>query len=372
MTMIETYSSRRPTAVSSTRCALLAIVAAGAAAGMSLPALGQQMPAGDGPDPLASLSETAPTVINMILIRVNGDPILLSDLRSRVDERVDLARVSLPEAEIEAQLPALRWAVLEGMVEEKMMEQRADRLGIIIGPNDLDRYIANVQEQNGFASEADLLAEMAKFGMTMDDLREQGRRSMQQQRLVFEEVNRSIIVTDTDIQEYFEENLEDFRNPEEVRLEQLVFIGDTSGLADQAAAAATQLQGGADLETVGGEYVDATPVPDSNTFIGIPDLTEALAEAVPGLETGVWSEPIPQGFGLSIVRVIERTQKTVAELDDVRENIRQRLLGVRSQERMQEYMGELRAGTRLEILDTRLERLRNAWGTVETKVDVGQ
>ena len=72
----------------------------------------------------------------------------------------------------------------------------------------------------------ELEAELAKFNMTMEDLREQGRLTMQQQRLVFEEVNRSIVVTETDIQEYYDENAEEFRNAEEVRLEQLVFIGD--------------------------------------------------------------------------------------------------------------------------------------------------
>jgi peptidyl-prolyl cis-trans isomerase C len=312
-------------------------------------------------DPLATLSETAPTVVNMILVRVNGDPVLLSELRERVDGQLELLRTGLSAAEIEAQLPTLRMSMLQGMIDEIMMVQRADRLGIVIGPNDVDRYVAQVRDGNGFASDAELEAELAKLGMNMDDLRAQGRKALQQQRLVFEEVNRSIFVSESEITEYYEENPDEFRNPEEVRLEQLVFIGDPTQLADQAAAAARELQGGADLETVGGNFVDATPMADTGTFIAVENLTEGLMEAVPGLPTGSFSDPITTNFGLSIVKVIERTQQTAAALDDVREDIRRRLASQRSQERMAEYLNELRTDTRLDILDSRLDGLHDAW-----------
>ena len=72
--------------------------------------------------------------------------------------------------------------------------------------------------------------------------------------------------------------------------------------------------------------------------------------------------PINNGFGLAIVRVSRsHRSRPSASLDDVREQIRQRLLGVRSQERMAEYMSELRDGTRIEILDPRLEALPDTW-----------
>ena len=52
--------------------------------------------------PMPTLDATAGTVINMILVRVNGDPILLSELRDRSDSQIELLRGALPEEEIEA------------------------------------------------------------------------------------------------------------------------------------------------------------------------------------------------------------------------------------------------------------------------------
>jgi len=131
-------------------------------------------------DPLASLGETADTVINMILVRVNGDPILLSEVRERIDSQVELLRGGIPEAEIMAQLPALRMNALLAMIDEIMMEQRAERLGIIIGANDVDRWVQQVRESNGFASDAELEAELVSIGMTMEALRDQARKQLAQ------------------------------------------------------------------------------------------------------------------------------------------------------------------------------------------------
>jgi peptidyl-prolyl cis-trans isomerase SurA len=267
---------------------------------------------------LARLDETAGTVVNMILVRVSGDPILLSEVRERMDTQMEALRSAFPEEEIQAQLPELRFKALLAMIDEMMMQQRAERMGIVIGANDVDRWVQQVRENNGFASDAELEAELVSIGMSMEALREQARKQLAQNRLVFEEVQRSVFVSETEIVEYYGEHEDDFRTSEEVRLEQLVFIGAPADLAEQAAAAARELQAGADLETVGGKYVDATPMADTGTFIAVDDLTEGLVEAVPNLPTGTYSDPVATNFGLSIVKVLERTDQQTATLDDVR------------------------------------------------------
>jgi len=344
-------------------------LAAGLAVTLCVPVLAtaQESAAAVEVMPMPTLDETAGTVINMILVRVNGDPILLSELRERADGQLEILRAAMPEEEIQAQLPAIRMNLLRGMIDEIMMAQRAERLGIIIGANDVDRWVQQVRESNGFATDAELEAELVSIGMSMEALREQARKQLAQQRLVFEEVQRAVFVTETQIQEYYSEHADEFRTSEEVRLEQLVFIGASAELAEQAAAAAQELQAGGDLETVGGKYVDATPMADTGTFIAVSDLTNGLIQAVPDLQTGTYSDPVATDFGLSIVKVIERTEQQTSTIDDVRENIRNRLTAQRSQERYAEYMSDLRVDTRIDIMDPRLAGLDDVWKTQEAE-----
>jgi peptidyl-prolyl cis-trans isomerase SurA len=322
---------------------------------LSVPAArAQQAPGGDPPvEMFETLNALPPEIVNMILLKVNGDPILLSELRERLDGQLELLRAQLPGEEIEAQMPLIRMQMLRSMIDEMMMEHRADRLGIVVGPNEIDRYIQSVKDQNGFSTDADLEAELQRIGMTLDDLREQARKTIQQQRLVFEEVQRQVFITEGDIREYYQEHRDEFSAPQQVRLEQLVFIGD--GLDAQAAAAAAELQAGADMGTVAAKYVNATAMADTGSFIAVEDLTTGLADAVPNLEPGVFSAPIATNFGLSIVKVVERTEQQVQAFEEVVDAIRNRLSTQRSQERMETYLSELRCDTRIEALDPRLD-----------------
>lgn len=306
----------------------------------------------------AGLEEVDPGIINMVLLKINGQPILLSELRSRVNDQLELLRTQFPEEEIQERLPQLRRQMLEGMIDEMAMEHRAERLGIIVGPNEVDRWIQGIKDQNGFASDADLQAELQRIGMTMEDLREQGRKTIQQQRLALQEVQRSVFVTESEMREFYEENREQFGAPPQVRLEQLLFIGQ--GLQERAAAAAAELRAGADLATVAANYPEATAMEDKGTYIEVGDLAEGLAQAVPDLEVGVYSDPITMNFGLSVVKVVERTEEEVVAFEQVRDQIRNRLTSERSQERMEKYMAELRCETRIVPVDPRLGDLADS------------
>jgi parvulin-like peptidyl-prolyl isomerase len=353
-------ASRRPAMLGATCIALAALCVPGQA-------LAQD--AENGLPATTAVARVPDNIINMVLVKVNGDPILLTELRSVLEDRMTLLRQQLPAEEIEAQMPALTTQILAGMVDQKMMLQRADLVGITIDANMVDRQIQNLREANGFSTDAQLNAALEQMGITMDQLREQLRDNLRQQRLAFDEVQRQIFVSETEINDYYVGNPDLFTAPEQVRLEQLVFIGEPSALRDQAFEAASEVQAGADASTVGGKYVNGQHVADTGSFIAIADLTEGLVVKVPALPVGAFSDPIETTFGYSIVKVVERSERNVAELDDAREAIRQRLTSDKSQARMNEYVRNLRDKASIEIVDSRFGGILALWEASEESDD---
>ena len=320
--------------------------------------------------PAAAMSAPVPdNIINMVLVKINGDPILLTELRSVIEDRVTMLRQQFPAEEINAQMPLLTTQLLAGMVDQKMMLQRADLVGITIDANMVDRQIQNLRESNGFTTESELNDALAQMGLTMDELREQLRDNLRQQRLAFDEVQRQIFVSETEINTYYTDNRGQFTAPEQVRLEQLVFIGEPASLHDQAFAAAGELQAGGDASVVGDKYVNGQHVADTGSFIAVADLTESLAASVPALPVGLFSDPIETTFGYSIVKVVERSEQDLAGLDDVRESIRQRLTSEKSQDRMDEYVRNLRESANIEIIDPRFGGILALWEASEVSDD---
>jgi len=310
------------------------------------------------------VSSGTPGVINMILVKVNGTPILLSDLESEVAERMPLVQQQIPQSEIEAQMPLIRREVLRGLIDEKMMLQRADRLGIVADANQVDAQIERLREQNGFTTDAELEEALTGMGMTLAEMRERMRSTLRQQRLVFEEVQRGIFVSEAEINRFYDENPDEFAAPDQVRLEQLVFLiqaGNESTVAQQAAGAAQALRAGGALEEVAAQYPGSVPFAEDQSFVALADLNEALAAAVPSMPAGVYSDPVRSQFGYHVVRVAERQEQQRANLADVREQIKNRLTTQKSQDRLEQYVGQLRERTTLEILDAQYDDIEEAW-----------
>lgn len=306
------------------------------------------------------VSMTDPRVINMILVKVNGTPIFLSELETEVETRLASLRPQFPEAELEAQMPELRRQLLVGMIDLVMMDQRAEQLQITADANSVDRAIQRLREANDLTSDEEFAAALEAAGLNLDLLREQMRRSIRQEQLAYQEVQRGIVVTDAEIQRYYEANPSEFEAPAQVRLEQLVFVGGAE-MRQQAAEALAQLRGGASLNEVAAAYPAASAFPADESFVRMSDLQESLAAVVPDLPVDRFSDPVESQFGWHLVRVVERQPRTVQPLDAVRDAVRQRLTLQKSNERMDAYLGQLREQTHIEILAPEFAGIEESW-----------
>jgi len=261
-------------------------------------------------------------------------------------------------------MPLIRREVLRGLIDEKMMLQRADRLGIVADANQVDSQIERLREQNGFTTDAQLEEALAGMGMTLAEMRERMRSTLRQQRLVFEEVQRGIFVSEAEINNFYDENPDQFAAPDQVRLEQLVFLiqaGNEATVGQQAASAAAALRAGGSLEEVAAQFPGSVPFAEDPSFVALVDLNDALAAAVPDMPEGVYSDPVRSQFGYHVVRVAERQEQQRANLADVREQIKNRLTTQKSQDRLEQYVGQLRDRTTLEILDAQYADIEEAW-----------
>ncbi len=302
-------------------------------------------------------------VINMILVKVNGDPIMLTDLETVERDRMEMLRQQIPESEIQAQLLQLRERFLAGLIDEKMMAQRADALGITADANLVDSQIRRLRDTNDITTDEEFEQALAEAGITFDALRDQVRRTLRQQQLVQQEVNRSIFVSEIEVAQYYNDHPEQFEAPAQVRLRQLIFItggGDPTALRQQAEAALVELQGGADYSGIGAKYTNGTPMTGEDTFIAMDELNESLATTVPDMGVGTYSL-VESQFGYHLVSVLERQERATIPLADVMQSILQRITAEKSQKAIGEYLVGLRDGTELKILDQTYINIAEAW-----------
>jgi len=295
---------------------------------------------------------------------VNGEAILHSEFDDALSIQVAAIEGRVSAAELEAQLPQLRVAQLVGMIDELMVQQRALDLGITADANDIDRTLANLMEANGITSEEQLEQLLAADGMTLAELRDSIRENLIRQRLLYDQVQRQLFVSEREIVEYYELNKVDFTQPAQVMFQQVIFMFQAERANEEilriAQAAVAELQGGVSVSAVGGKYEDAQLIPGGD-WVPIEDLQPSIAAAVEGMTPNTYSDPIEGRFGYHVIQLMDLRQEVIQPLAEVEMEVRQILTQRKSADRLEGYVSELRATSHLEIFDPAFEAVEAQW-----------
>lgn len=161
--------------------------------------------------------------------------------------------------------------------------------------------------------------------------------------------------TERDVERHYEENRDFFTRPGRLRARTLYFSTrrgdqDPRGTAlERARAARGRLVAGEAIDAVEAELADrqVSPVPDTllpaskiRDYVG-PSVLEVLLE----LETGAWSEPIDAGRGVHLATAVDREPPIAPPLEEIESLVRQDLQRRRGDEALRAYLDDLKSRT---------------------------
>src|SRR5947199_2572200 len=187
------------------------------------------------------------------------------------------------------------------------MDSRADQLGVEVTDAQVDQSIAQLKQNFNIKTDQDFAAALAQSGLTAAQLRIQVKNNLRMQEVRGREVQSRVKVDEEDLRRYYRKNLEQFRQPEQVQLREVVVLEEGSTAADQRKAVAAEIrskvQGGASLADAVAELVKQSTT--SNVielgWVSPGDLDKNLEGAVWKLPVGSLSEPVEARGGLHLV-----------------------------------------------------------------------
>jgi peptidyl-prolyl cis-trans isomerase SurA len=174
---------------------------------------------------------------------VDGHEIKREDVEKAFRRTRDAASTSSEEETLVAKM-----SLLDDMIIQQVLLAKAAALKIEVAQADLDTADANARKN--ITPEA-LQQELVQRGLTAADMRESMRREMLAQKVITQEVDDKVVVSDKDVADFFNANRAQFNLPEEAyHLAQIVITPVreaqiTNGTGDDAAtpqAAAAKVQ----------------------------------------------------------------------------------------------------------------------------------
>jgi peptidyl-prolyl cis-trans isomerase SurA len=301
-------------------------------------------------------------LVNEIVARVNNDIITRTDYLAAVDafkEELKRQMQGKSEAEFNAEFERLRPTVLDLMIEDMLLEQKAKELGIDVEA-EINQQMMQIAKESNLPNLTALEQAMRNQGVDPENARNSLRRRLQQQYVVQREVLVPIYqrLSEKEKREFYEKHKAELTIPGEVTLSE-VFLpleGHTAAEVEQRARRVV-----AELRA-GGSFTDAvkanTPATrasraqDGKLGTFKPgELKEEIAAAVSSLKAGDVTEPIRLQDGFQIIRVEARKDSTVRPLEDkeVQEMVARAATMERAEAARKKYLKKLREDAFIEI-----------------------
>ena len=296
----------------------------------------------------------AQDTVEAIVAIVNDDVITLSDYKSAQELLYQSLQAQLQGEKLENQYRLMLKDLLDKMVTELLLSQEAEKKGINVNEQ-LKMMIENIKNENNIGSDQELIQAFAQQGVDINDWKEENRKMLLQQGVVYSEVGSSIVIDDSEIVNYYKQHPEQYTEPEEYTL-QAVYISSEGKIEEEIQGKKEEIQGkldtGEDFNTVASEYSEG-PEKESNGDMGSfkrGELAKSLEQAVEGLKAGELTPWIETPNGWYILKLKDRKESHLKEFDECRKGIEEKLFGERNQEKLQEYLQKLKKRSYIKIL----------------------
>jgi peptidyl-prolyl cis-trans isomerase C len=311
------------------------------------------------PDPLAEGQPAAapvkpvPAILPAVLAKVNGEDIQRWELETALKQAEAASGSPVP--------PAQRDAVLRGLLDElityHMLAQEARNRKVGVSEAEVDAEMAATRKS--FPTEEAFQQALLLQGVTADQLRQVTRLGMQTRKIIDSEITSKVAIQESEVDAFYKQNIDRFKQGDSVRASHIYFavppdappaVKNQARLAGQAIL--KQLRSGADFAKLAQENsTDASAANGGDLGFfekgAMPPDFEAVAFS---LKPGTMSDLVELSTGLHIIKVHETRGPRTAPLAEVRENLKQFLLDEQRQKKLDEYIGQLKAKTKIEVL----------------------
>lgn len=309
---------------------------------------------------LAVAAATRAEIVERVVARVNGDIVTLSEFEARQLAAVQQGRV--PPAEIETFLRENNARLLQEAIDDMLILQRGEELGIRLRPEYVQEVIDGIKKENNIADDAELQRQLRREGMSLDDLKRNIERSIVRRQVLSRELEAKATVNEAEARAEYERDKAAHTRRASVHLHEIVVPDE-----ERARALVARARAGEDFAALARAHSTAASR-DAGGDLGVlhrGEMNAAVEAAAFALPEGGVSDPLPTDGGYRIIRATEKKEASVASFDEVKDEIIKRLAQDRATRAYDAYVEGLRknAVTQTMVTEVPLQLSLPAAGT---------
>ncbi len=295
----------------------------------------------------ASFGSAKEAVIDRIVAIVNNDIITLSELNDATGpykERIAASDTS--QADKKEMIRSLERDILDKMVDRTLTRQEAAKHNIIVSDADIQSAIENFKKQNNLDQEG-LEKGLEAQDITYAEYQDRIKEDIMQSMLINRAVRSKVIITQADIETYYENHADAFKGEKKYKLRNIL-MDTKQGIQEVV----SRLEKGLPFQEAARQYSMASNADESGD-LGVFDMdnfNEAIRDAVLPLKEKQYSDIIRAGQGYQIIYVEDILETGGKTLDQAKDEIQDILYGEQVEQKFADWIASLKENAHVKIL----------------------
>ena len=286
-------------------------------------------------------------VVEDVVARINDQIISRSDVVRAEQQLTNDAQQNKMSA---GDMALAQRDMLRDMIDEQLLLSKAKTLGLNADAQVI-RQLDDIRKKNNMSSLDDLEKAARSQGISFEDFKAQIRNQILKQEVVRDEVGRRLQLSQAEEKNYYEAHKNEFQQPEQIRLSEILIALPDTATAEQIAQAQTtanglksQILGGADFTELAKKSSGGSSAPQGGD-LGLfkhGALAQVLEDQTFSLKPGETTQPIRTRQGFVILKVTEHNAAGPTPLKDVEPQIQEAVYMQQMQPALRAYLTKLR------------------------------
>ena len=286
-------------------------------------------------------------VIDRIVAEVNDQSITNSEIENAMKPLVQEFKTDRGDkTELDKKMNEARKEVIERLIEEKLILQEAKRQKMGVRDEEIEERVQLIKSK--FPDEQSFQIAMSKQAVNMWELKKVYKDQIMVKKMVRQYVRGHLKITPTQIADYYQKHINDFRLPESVRASEILIkykpYEESLKTERTAAQVMDLLNAGAEFEVVAKKYSEGPNAADGGDigWVERGSMTGEVDKVIFNLKEGGHSKPIKTKVGIAIFRVKSARNERFKPLETVKGEIEDMLLDQNAKMAIDKWIKELK------------------------------
>jgi len=292
-------------------------------------------------------------VVEEIYAVINDETITHSEFINAQNETTKQMQAKLQGEKLNEALKLMKGKIMNQLIEHKLILSKAKEKKYDVDA-EVELILNEIKKQNNMKSDDELKAALQAEGISFADFKEQQKVVRMQQRFIYEEVTSKIIIDNAEILDYYKANMKNFTKPTKISLN-CIFLNKDNYINETALL---QKRNKIDIELSGEEFEPVAKKhselsnTDNNIYLGEfkqGELDENIEKAALNLKVKEYSSWIETENGWYIIHLLNKTDASLIEYKEVRDNIKNILLSKKQNIELAKFIKQLKKESYIKI-----------------------